>query len=321
MQGRINQIVVNIIVSQIKANHPELLHENAEAVLDANFENGIPLEPYRLFLQNVRHACGGLPILKAGQGLYGVSDPLLFVLLNSDSIPLLIEKEARLGRFIHSRHVVRLNRSFHNGVALEHVSNETEAPLPEENLASAGLHISLLEQLGCNELRLRFPQSDAPNMWVFENGTFRQPSGEGGYQHWHFEWSSFSATRRPLPGLDALLLSGERREALTESPKIVMDILQVVQRDMGRTWTITDVAQSMGLSPRSLQRALSTNSTSFVNVITHWRLEEAIRLLSVTELSITEIGYICGFSDTSHFSRRFKAQYGMSPSAYPRKKM
>ncbi|MBX3227093.1 MAG: helix-turn-helix domain-containing protein [Labilithrix sp.] len=33
---------------------------------------------------------------------------------------------------------------------------------------------------------------------------------------------------------------------------------------------------------------------------------EASRLLETTELSVTEIGYACGFADTAHFSRRFK---------------
>lgn len=34
------------------------------------------------------------------------------------------------------------------------------------------------------------------------------------------------------------------------------------------------------------------------------------------EVSITEIGYICGFADTSHFSRRFKQRRAASPSAF-----
>lgn len=32
--------------------------------------------------------------------------------------------------------------------------------------------------------------------------------------------------------------------------------------------------------------------------------------------SISEIAFACGFSDAAHFSRRFKARFGCSPSDY-----
>ncbi|MEE3215950.1 MAG: helix-turn-helix domain-containing protein, partial [Pseudomonadota bacterium] len=37
-------------------------------------------------------------------------------------------------------------------------------------------------------------------------------------------------------------------------------------------------------------------------------------LLYFTEHSITDIGERCGFADTAHFSRHFRAAYGQSPS-------
>lgn len=319
MSGRINQLIIRVIVSQIRESHPTLLQDDADALLCTEFTDGFPLEPYRTYLQNVLRHCGGEAILSAGRRLEGTSDPLLFVLLNSDSVSLLIEKEARLGRFIHSRHVVRVIVEKPNGVVLEHVSNELEDPLPEENLASAGLHISLLEQLGCHGLRLRFPFSESSERWIYENGEYKPGIGNAGFHRWHFEWDAFTPTRKPLAGLDALLLSGDTGPELAEAPAEVLAILRVVQGDMARTWTLNHVAKRLAVSPRSLQRSLAQADTSFSKVITEWRLAEARRLLMSTELSITDIGYICGFSDTSHFSRRFKAYYGESPSAYHRR--
>jgi AraC-like DNA-binding protein len=49
------------------------------------------------------------------------------------------------------------------------------------------------------------------------------------------------------------------------------------------------------------------------------RLLAARRLLSspaYADLSITEIGFECGFSSSSHFSTEFRKRFGTSPSNY-----
>ncbi len=45
------------------------------------------------------------------------------------------------------------------------------------------------------------------------------------------------------------------------------------------------------------------------------RLEKAAELLRKTGLSVTAVGVACGFQSSSHFSRAFKARYGMTPSS------
>jgi transcriptional regulator GlxA family with amidase domain len=46
------------------------------------------------------------------------------------------------------------------------------------------------------------------------------------------------------------------------------------------------------------------------------RLARAATLLARSNLSVTEVGAACGFTDPLHFSRRFSAAYGRSPRAY-----
>lgn len=46
------------------------------------------------------------------------------------------------------------------------------------------------------------------------------------------------------------------------------------------------------------------------------RLHRAARLLRLTRLSVGEIAAECGYDNAFHFSNRFKAQYGGSPSHY-----
>ena len=45
------------------------------------------------------------------------------------------------------------------------------------------------------------------------------------------------------------------------------------------------------------------------------RARQAIETSSVTGQSITQIAYTWGFGDPAHFSRAFKARFGVSPSA------
>lgn len=46
------------------------------------------------------------------------------------------------------------------------------------------------------------------------------------------------------------------------------------------------------------------------------RMEKAKYLLRYTDLKITEIAALCGFSDIYLFSKQFKHKTGFSPSLY-----
>lgn len=50
-------------------------------------------------------------------------------------------------------------------------------------------------------------------------------------------------------------------------------------------------------------------------LLTKLRIETAMRMLH-TDMRIAEIGQICGFSDQSAFSRKFKSTVGVSPRDY-----
>ncbi len=316
--GRINKVVVDLVSNGVRVFAPEALPEyDWEAGLEGD-ETGVPLDPYREFLDVVVERGGGRALLKAGQALDALSDPLLFVLLNSDSVPLLIEKEGRLSRFIHSRHTVRILESDKDSVVLGHASAGDEAPRRTEDLAGCGQHISLLKQIGCVGLQLQFPGSEVPDRIVFDGTSYHEPP-PGDCSHWKFVWTEFTPTRRPMPGLDEVLLNQESRPQLEESSPTVTLIERVAEKDLGRTWTLREVAAKLDTSSRSLQRTLANEGTKFSEVIELLRVREARRLLENTALTVTEIGYICGFADTSHFCRRFKLNEGVSPSAFREK--
>jgi AraC-like DNA-binding protein len=76
------------------------------------------------------------------------------------------------------------------------------------------------------------------------------------------------------------------------------------------------VAQELGMSRRSLQRALESSGTTYRQLVDHVRKALAQRYLVDSDLQLSEIAYLLGYSELSAFSRAAKAWFGMSANAY-----
>lgn len=61
------------------------------------------------------------------------------------------------------------------------------------------------------------------------------------------------------------------------------------------------------------QKYLDTSPMLYLN---HYRLDKSIFLLRNTTMSITEIAYACGFSNTSYFCELFRQYYDTTPGKY-----
>jgi len=75
-------------------------------------------------------------------------------------------------------------------------------------------------------------------------------------------------------------------------------------------------AEVVGLSKRSLQRALAEEDTTFRKVVALSRLDCALSDIEDLDLPLAEIALRLGYSEPSAFSRAFRAWVGMSPRAY-----
>ncbi|WP_417670600.1 helix-turn-helix domain-containing protein [Roseibium sp.] len=80
--------------------------------------------------------------------------------------------------------------------------------------------------------------------------------------------------------------------------------------------TLDDVAQRLAMSPRSVQRALENEGTSFRALTDEIRRSTATRYLRDTSLPIKEIAFLLGFSEMSAFSRAAKSWFGRSPKSF-----
>ena len=79
--------------------------------------------------------------------------------------------------------------------------------------------------------------------------------------------------------------------------------------------SLSEVATVLGMSGRSIQRALEEEGTSFRKLTEDIRKSAAIKYLKDTDLSIKEISYLLGFSEISTFSKAVKSWYGQTPSS------
>lgn len=80
--------------------------------------------------------------------------------------------------------------------------------------------------------------------------------------------------------------------------------------------SITQAAEMVGLSVRSLQRQLSFAGLTYSSLLESIRFSNAMRLLRSTESKIIEIAMLSGYADPAHFSRAFRRISGCTPSAF-----
>ena len=79
--------------------------------------------------------------------------------------------------------------------------------------------------------------------------------------------------------------------------------------------SIDAVAHRLTVSPRTLQRRLQDEGTSFKTVVSETRESLAQHYLAQTQLSYEEIAYLLGFQEPNSFFRAFHSWTGTTPDA------
>ena len=79
---------------------------------------------------------------------------------------------------------------------------------------------------------------------------------------------------------------------------------------------IENIAKKLLLSVRSLQLYLHKEDTSYIKLVKETRKNIAKKYLNDRNISIDEITYILGFSETSAFHRAFKNWTGVTPTQF-----
>ncbi len=91
---------------------------------------------------------------------------------------------------------------------------------------------------------------------------------------------------------------------------------EISQALSGGVPLVSDIAQRLGLSARTLQRRLGENGHSFQELVDESRRRLAERLLRETRYSLLDVAFMTGFSEQSAFTRAFKRWAGQTPRSY-----
>ena len=134
--------------------------------------------------------------------------------------------------------------------------------------------------------------------------------------------------RRPsLLGLTTCILaelvdaefSGTPADARAPSP-FVREAMALLADRLDHPWTVASLAQATRISAPHLQRSFRSQvGISPMAWLDQLRGEAAARLLVQTDLPVSAIGRTVGWPDPNYASRRFRALYTVTPTAYRRR--
>jgi AraC-like DNA-binding protein len=115
----------------------------------------------------------------------------------------------------------------------------------------------------------------------------------------------------------------EKKSTNKKTPSWVKDLKEMIQDqiDTQFTFDLKQISNDLEHNPSYLSREFSKyfEDLNFGDYVRKLRIEKAISLIENSSYTLTEIAYMTGFSDQSHFTRIFKLHTGKNPSSYRKK--
>jgi AraC-like DNA-binding protein len=130
-------------------------------------------------------------------------------------------------------------------------------------------------------------------------------------------------TRLPVKGADTKLL--EVLEATCESllgpaPKardLVREVQQlVIERLPTGSASIDSIAKELSMSSKTLERRLAERGLSFSALLDRTRFNAVTHYLEETDMRLTQVAYLAGYTEPAALVRAFKRWTGETPSKF-----
>ena len=115
---------------------------------------------------------------------------------------------------------------------------------------------------------------------------------------------------------EQLFLSDDTNEG-SGSPEPVKNALSYIEEHYNEHIELEDISRAAGLNPNYLCRLFKNyTGRTPVDYLRYYRIECACEMLATRMRSIPETAWKCGFHDPAYFSRCFKKEKGITPTAY-----
>lgn len=127
-------------------------------------------------------------------------------------------------------------------------------------------------------------------------------------------------TQNPIEGMFLDVYKKFLKKKKGQEPTWAKELREIIQDqiDTNLALSLAEVSKTLDVHPSYLSREFSKyfDDLSFGDYIRKLRIEKAIVLMANPSYSLSEVAYLTGFSDQSHFNRIFKKIMGKNPSHY-----
>ena len=119
------------------------------------------------------------------------------------------------------------------------------------------------------------------------------------------------------PQLKQKLAEIENQISETFTARVQKKLFQLIP---GGQFSLENIAEEFGISTRTVQRNLAVENIKFNQIVKNVQKIMALNYLESKELSIDEIAYLVGYTETSSFYRAFKGWTGKTVLQYQKNK-
>ncbi len=143
-----------------------------------------------------------------------------------------------------------------------------------------------------------------------------------------YSWAKYlqkeKHTQQPFENLLLNVFNNFLKAKASSNKKIpawAKELKEIIQDHIDTSLSLKEISKGLEINPSYLSREFSKyfEDLSFGEYIRKQRIEKATELMKSATYSLTEIAYLTGFSDQSHFTRIFKKHTGENPSIYRKK--
>jgi AraC-like DNA-binding protein len=243
-----------------------------------------------------------------------------FKIKNAPTLRDALEHRVLYSQFISDAYSVRLETAADSSCFIWEMDVVTGPRAQFEGYAAA-LFVKFVRQVMSDEwmpLAVDLPHKRPAAMEAYDRAL--GPRINFGAAHTRV-WIDARDLDRPLPAADPVLYrvlchSVDKAVRMPTPCKTVLDKTrdQIVGAASYMHADETTVASAIGVSVRTLQRELQEAGTTFRGMVDDTRKRAALQLLHDTEMPLTEVAFLLGFSELSAFSRAARNWFGDSAS-------
>lgn len=254
---------------------------------------------------------GPQALLKVGEAVPRMAfEPIGAALLAAKDGPDMIARWSRLERYVHTRHPIEVREVTVTSAVLAHLGDPDDPPSAAVDLVLAGVIAGLLKMVGCASLLLTMGEGESAVDVIVDGEVLdlmpRLPHPTG---LWQLGWR----VKEAAPDLSVPPLLDQPDKPLG---RLSREVARLIEQDLVAIPSLERLSRTLGQSARTLQRRLAADNLSLQAIRRAAQIRQASAMLIEGRVSLSAIGFICGFTDAAHFARAFVKATGMTPKAF-----